>query len=113
MFVRFRRTPRRLQASVVETRRKAGKVASEHVAGLGSIALPMTVRGRQAFWAHLRDRLATLSNRIGPDDQARIRNAVHIRIPMVMPEEANAEAAYWRRAPGTGSAPPRTSRGGA
>jgi hypothetical protein len=26
--------------SAVETRRKAGKVASEHVAGLGSIALP-------------------------------------------------------------------------
>jgi hypothetical protein len=60
MFVRFRQTPRRLQASIVETRRKAGKVAS-----LGTIGLPMTVRGRQAFWAYLWDRLATLSNRVG------------------------------------------------
>jgi hypothetical protein len=88
MFVRFRRTPRRLQASVVETRRKAGKVASEHVASLGSIALPMTVRGRQAYWAYLWERLAGLSDRIGADDQARIRKAVHGRIPMVPPDEA-------------------------
>jgi hypothetical protein len=96
MFVRFRKTPRRLQISIIETRRTAGKVASAHVASLGTIGLPMTVRGRQAFWAYLWDRLHALSNRIGPDDQARIRNAVHGRIPMVMPEEANADmAAYW------------------
>jgi hypothetical protein len=96
MFVRFRKTPRRLQASVVETRRAAGKVASEHVASLGSVTLPMTVRGRQASWAHLWDRLHALSNRVGADDQAKIRNAVHARIPMVLPEEATAEEAkYW------------------
>jgi hypothetical protein len=71
MFVRFRQTPRRLQASVVETRRRAGKVASEHVASLGSIALPMTVRGRQAYWAYLWERLASLSDRISANDQAR------------------------------------------
>jgi hypothetical protein len=86
MFVRFRKTPRRLQVSILEkTSRKAGKVASEHVASLGSVTLPMTVRGRQAFWAYLWDRLATLSNRVGAEDQARIRNAVHARIPMVLP----------------------------
>jgi hypothetical protein len=96
MFVRFRQTPQRLRASILESHRTAGKVASEHVASLGAIALPMTVRGRQAFWAGLWDRLATLSNRIGPDEQASIRNAVHARIPMVLPEEANADAAaYW------------------
>jgi hypothetical protein len=97
MFVRFRTTGRRLQVSVLETRRTAGKVANEHIASLGSVEVPMTVAGRQAFWAHLWERLPKLSNRIGADDQVKIRNAVHARIPMVMPEEANAaEAAYWQ-----------------
>jgi hypothetical protein len=88
MFVRFHQTPRRLQVSIVETRRKAGKIASEHVASLGSIGLPMTVRGRQAYWAYLWGHLAGLSDRIGADDQARIRSAVHGRIPLVPPDEA-------------------------
>jgi hypothetical protein len=92
MFVRFRQTPRRRQVSILKTRRKAGKVANEHVASLGSIALPMTVRGRQVFWAYLWEGLASLSDRIGADDQARIRNAVHERIPMVPPDEAAADA---------------------
>jgi hypothetical protein len=96
MFVRFRTTPRRLQVSILEAHRAGTKVTNEHVASLGSIAVPMSVGGRQAFWADLWERLARLSNRIGPDDQAKIRNAVHARIPMVLPEEANAdEAAYW------------------
>jgi hypothetical protein len=82
MCVRFRKTPRRLQVSILKTSRKAGKVASEHVASLGSVTLPMTVRGRQAFWVYLWDRLATLSNRVGA--------AVHARIPMVLPDEAAA-----------------------
>jgi hypothetical protein len=56
----------------------------------------MEVSARQLFWANLWDRLATLSNRIGADDQTKIRNAIHARIPMVMPDEANAdEARYW------------------
>jgi hypothetical protein len=96
MFVRFRKTPTRLQLSILETRRAAGKVAIEHVASLGSVAVPLSVGGRQAFWANLWDRLAGLGNRIGPDDQAKIRNAVHARIPMVLPDEANAdEASFW------------------
>jgi hypothetical protein len=37
MFVRFRKTAHRLQVSLIETRWAAGKVRSEHVAGLGSI----------------------------------------------------------------------------
>jgi hypothetical protein len=89
MFVRFHQT---LQVSILKTRRKAGKVANEHVASLGSIALPMTVRGRQVFWAYLWERLASLSDRLGADDQARIRNAVHRRIPLVHPDEAAADA---------------------
>jgi hypothetical protein len=96
MFTRFRTTPRRLQVSVLEARRNGRKVTNEHIASLGTIAVPMTVTARQAFWANLLDRLTSLSNRIGPEDQAKIRNAVHARIPMVLPDEASAdEAAYW------------------
>jgi hypothetical protein len=96
MFVRFRKTPNRLQVSVLETRRAGGRVTSEHIASIGSVERPPSIQARQFFWANLWDRLASLSNRIGPDDQAKIRNAVHARIPMVMPEEANAdEAKYW------------------
>jgi hypothetical protein len=96
MFVRFRTVRHRLQASILETRRTAGKVVNEYIASLGSIAVPLTVPGRQAFWANLWKRLSSLGNRIGTDDQAKIRNEVHARIPMVMPEEANAdEAEYW------------------
>jgi hypothetical protein len=96
MFVRLRKTDRRLQVSILEAHRVAGKATNEHIASLGSITVPMSVASRQAFWANLLDRLANLGNRIGPDDQAKIRNAVHVRIPMVMPDEANAdEAKYW------------------
>jgi hypothetical protein len=98
MFVRFRKTPNRLQVSILEAHRAGGKVTNEHIASLGSIEVPMSVGGRQLFWANLWDRLTSLSNRIGADDQAKIRNAMHARIPMVMPDEANAEeAAYWER----------------
>src|SRR5262249_12896879 len=92
-----RKTGSRLQVSILETRRTGGKVTNEHIASLGSIILPMTVGARQDFWAKLWDRLTSLSNRIGAEDQAKIRNAVHARIPLVMPIEANADAAdYWQ-----------------
>jgi hypothetical protein len=98
MFTRFRTTPRRLQVSVLEARRNGRSVTNEHIASLGSIEVPMTVTARQAFWAKLWDRLTNLSNRIGPEDQAKIRNAVHARIPMVLPDEANTdEAEYWTK----------------
>jgi hypothetical protein len=98
MFVRFRKTANRLQVSILEAHRAGGRVTNEHIASLGSIDLSMSVGSRQAFWANLWDRLHALSNRIGADDQAKIRNAVHARITMVMPEEAKADlAAYWGR----------------
>jgi hypothetical protein len=37
MFVRFRKTRRHLQASLIVTRRAMGKIRHEHVAGLGSV----------------------------------------------------------------------------
>jgi hypothetical protein len=90
MFVRLRKTTRRLQVSLIETRWAAGKVRSEHVAGLGSIDQPASVAGRIAFWQALHDRLRRLANRIDAAQQAAIMGKIHERIPMVTPEEQRA-----------------------
>jgi hypothetical protein len=58
----FREAGRRLQVSLVETRRHGGKVRHEHVAMLGSVALPAAVADRLAFWEGLHQRLSRLSN---------------------------------------------------
>jgi hypothetical protein len=90
MFARFRQTPNRLQVSIVEPRRLAGKVRGEHVASLGSIETPLSVAGRIAFWQRVNDRLAKLSNRIDPEMQGKIRGDLHARIPMVTIDEQRA-----------------------
>jgi hypothetical protein len=87
MFVRFRLQGRRLQASLMQTRRVSGKMQSEHIASLGSVDAEVSVRERLAFWAKLSERLARLANRVGPDDQAKVYAALHARIPMVTPDE--------------------------
>jgi hypothetical protein len=87
MFVRLRQQGRRLQASLMQTRRVSGKMRSEHIASLGSVDAELSVRQRLAFWAKLPERLARLANRVGPDDQAKIYGALHARIPMVTPDE--------------------------
>jgi hypothetical protein len=51
MFVRFRHQGRRLQPSLMQTRRVDGKVRSEHIASLGSVDVDVSVRERLAFWA--------------------------------------------------------------
>jgi hypothetical protein len=50
LFVRFRSVRHRLVVDLVETRRETGKVRSEHIARLGSVALPepISVRERAA-----------------------------------------------------------------
>ena len=60
MFVRFRQQRRRLQASLMQTRRVSGKMQSEHIASLGSVDADVSVRERLAFWARLPERLARL-----------------------------------------------------
>jgi hypothetical protein len=103
MFVRFRRQARRLQVSLVQNRRVAGKVRAEHVGALGSVDADVSVRGRLAFWAKLPQRLAALGNRVGPDEHAKIYAALHARIPMVTPDEqrgvqeenASADERFW------------------
>jgi hypothetical protein len=64
MFVRFRQSDRRLQASLTETRRQGGKVRHEHVAGLGSVPIALSPTDRLAFWTKLHQRLDALSNRV-------------------------------------------------
>jgi hypothetical protein len=87
MFVRFRQQGRRLQPSLMQTRRLSGKMRSEHIASLGSVDAEVSVRERLAFWAKLPERLARLGNRVGPDEQAKVYAALHARIPMVTPDE--------------------------
>jgi hypothetical protein len=87
MFVRFRQTRHRLQCSVVETRRVAGKVHHEHVGALGAIEMPPSVADRVAFWAALHRRLFKLSNRIDSEAQNKLLGAVHARIPMPTADE--------------------------
>ena len=43
MFVRFRQQHRRLQASLMQTRRVAGKMQSEHIASLGTVDADVSV----------------------------------------------------------------------
>jgi hypothetical protein len=49
MFVRFRRQGNRLQASLAQSRRAAGKVHAEHIGALGSVDAEVSVRARLAF----------------------------------------------------------------
>jgi hypothetical protein len=87
MFVRFRRQANRFQASLIETRRTAGKVRAEHVGALGSVDAAASVRERLAFWAKLPQRLAALGNRVSDDEHGKIYAALHAHIPMVTPDE--------------------------
>jgi hypothetical protein len=89
-FVRFRHQGRRLQPSLMQTRRVDGKVRSDHIASLGSVDVDVSVRERLAFWAKLPGRLARLANRVGVDEHGKIYGALHARIPMVTPEEQRA-----------------------
>lgn len=104
MFVRFRRqSENRLQVSLVAGYRVDGRVRTEHIAGLGSIAASPSVADRIAFWAALHERLAKLSNRIDAEAQAKILGAIHARAPMPTPDEqravqldnAKADAVLW------------------
>lgn len=90
MYVRFRRQGNRLQASLAQSRRAAGKVHGEHIGALGSVDAEVSLRSRVAFWAKIHDRLAALGNRIGADGHAKILGALHGRIPMVTPENIRA-----------------------
>jgi hypothetical protein len=98
MFVRFRQAIRRLQCSVIETRRADGKVLHEHVASLGAVPLEASVADRIAFWRALFERVDRLSNRVDADTRLKVFEAIGARIPMPTADEQrqlqreNAEA---------------------
>jgi hypothetical protein len=87
MFVRFRQTRSSLQATLLLGRRVGGRVRQEQIAALGSVKMPLTVDGREAFWRKLHELLARLGNRIPPEAQAKIMGEVHSRIPMVTADD--------------------------
>jgi hypothetical protein len=87
MFVRFRQSRNRLQASLIETRRDGRKVRHEHIASFGVVDVPPSIRERLAFWAKLPHRLDRLTNRIDGEAVAKIYAAIHTRIPMVTADE--------------------------
>jgi hypothetical protein len=97
VFVRFRPIRHRLVVDLVETRREEGKVRSEHIARLGSVALPepVGVRERVRFWRELKERFrgiaARLANRVSSDDRRKALAAIHARIPK--PTEADEQVA--------------------
>jgi hypothetical protein len=90
MFVRFRPTERRLQVSVVETRRIDGKVRHEHVVSFGSVEVPSSIEDRIAFWQRVHERLAKLSSRLDAKAQTKLLSDIHTRIPMVTLDEQRA-----------------------
>jgi hypothetical protein len=90
MFVRFRSSPRRLQLSLVETRKEGGKVRHDHIASLGAIAAQPTVANRVEYWQALHQRLGRLANRLDGEMQAKILGAVHARVPMPTVDEIHA-----------------------
>jgi len=91
MFVRFRTTARRLQVSLISSRRSAGNVRQEHIASLGTVPLAPSPFERLAFWTRLHERLVQLANRLDAEAQGTILAAVHARIPMPTQDEHHAE----------------------
>ena len=90
MFVRFRQSSRRLQVSLVETRRVDGKVRHEHVGSLGATATPPKIADRIDFWIGLHQRLGRLANRLDDAMRAKILGTVHARVPMPTQDEIHA-----------------------
>jgi hypothetical protein len=90
MYVRFRAFGRRLQASLAETRRVAGKPGSEQVGVLGSVNRDLSARARLMFWAGVPGRLEALANRLRAGEHTKTYAALAARIPMVTPDEQRA-----------------------
>jgi hypothetical protein len=103
MFVRFRQSRRRLQCSLIETRRVDGKVRHEHVAGLGAVPIEPSIVDRVAFWAALHQRLGKLSNRFSHETHGKLIGQVHARLLMptadeqrqLQKENAQADERFW------------------
>jgi hypothetical protein len=107
MFIRFRTTPTRLEASIVETFRVPrvhGAVRQRHLASLGSIPHHASPQDRIAFWRRVNAKLNALSNRIDAATQAKLRGEIHALTPMptiqdqheVQKANAQADVKCWQ-----------------
>jgi hypothetical protein len=86
MFVRFRKSRRRLKVYVVENARCDGKRVQLIVAYLGSIDERASA-ARVSFWEEADSKLKYLVNRIGGEAEAkRLRMVVGARIPLGPPQ---------------------------
>jgi hypothetical protein len=105
MFVRFGQTARRLQASLIVTRRADGRIHHEHIASLGSVPLAPSPADRIAFWTKLHQRLDALANRVDAAQRGATLAAIHARIPIptqaeqqaVLIEHAREDAEQWQQ----------------
>jgi hypothetical protein len=91
MHIRSRLHHRRLQISLIDTRRNDGEVRQEHVASLGSVPPDPGVQDRLAFWTKVHPRLARLDNRLDPATRGRIMGELHELVPMVPLDAAVAD----------------------
>jgi hypothetical protein len=104
MYVRCHKRNERVIFSLMVSRREAGQTKKDYVANLGSAPIAPTVGDRIAFWQQLHARVARLGNRVGPEDQAKIFAAIHLRVPMVTPQEqqsvqlrnAQSDSGFWQ-----------------
>jgi len=76
---------------LIETSRSGGKVMHEHVASLGSVDVPPSIRERLAFWGKIPTRLDRLGNRINAEHRAKIIGALHDRVPIVTIDERRSQ----------------------
>jgi hypothetical protein len=110
MFVRFRQSRNRLQASLIETRRDGRKVRHEHIASFGAVDVPPSIRERLAFWAKLPQRLDRLTNRIDGEAVAKSLTqkptSPNHRLPLTAFETHNGRSTF---AAGTALHAPLTS----
>ena len=90
MFVRFRESKNRLRVSLVASHRVGGKVHHEHIAMLGTLKASLPIAERLIFWQRLHERMASLSNRVDAETQAKLLGDIHARVPMVTSHEQRA-----------------------
>ena len=68
----------------------APKSAKGHVASLRSVALPLWLAVQVPFWIKVRQRFATLCNRLADEKRLAILTEIDARIPMLTAEDQEA-----------------------
>jgi hypothetical protein len=111
MFLRFRQVRRRNGRLSRREPPRRRQVKNEHLAFLGSVALPepIAARERMRFWTQLDGRFRAIHarrpDRVSPDDERKVLAAIHARIPApteaderrVQVEAARAVVDFWEQ----------------